>query len=87
MVLVFTGVAGFAILATGAMVAVLEIRDPTVDTESVMQSLLSIISAILGALLGLLAGKSDSVRASIDVRPDGSQGGLASSTRPPSSAL
>jgi hypothetical protein len=70
MVLTFTFVVAFAILATGALVAILEIRDPAVDTEGITNSLLSIVAGILGALLGLLAGKS-AVGTDMDKPPAG----------------
>ena len=59
MVLVFTGLIAVTILAAAGTVAVIEIRDPTVDTSGVVDALTSVIAAILGALLGLLAGKSE----------------------------
>jgi hypothetical protein len=68
MVLTFTFVVAFAILATGALVAILEIRDPAVDTGEITNTLLSIVAGILGALLGLLAGKS-TVGTDMDKRP------------------
>jgi hypothetical protein len=74
MVLTFTFVVAFAIIATGALVAILEIRDPTVDTEGITNSLLSIIAGILGALLGLLAGKS-AVGTDMDKPPPGTDWG------------
>ena len=58
MVLTFTFVVGFSLLMTGLVVAIIEIKDPTVDTETITQSLISLISGILGALLGLIAGKT-----------------------------
>lgn len=61
MVLMLTFTVCFGILATGATIAVIEIRDPSVDTSSITQSLLSLVSGILGALLGLLAGKAENV--------------------------
>jgi amino acid transporter len=70
MVLIFTIVVAFAIVSTGAMVAILEIKDSSVDTDGIVNSLLSIISGILGALLGLLAGKSESMN-TMGRRPDG----------------
>jgi hypothetical protein len=60
MVLAFTFIVGFSLIATGTTVAIIEIRDPTVDTETITQSLISLISGILGALLGLIAGKTTS---------------------------
>jgi hypothetical protein len=59
MVLVFTFVVAFAILATGLLISVIEVRDPTADTSSLVRTLSTIITLILGALLGMLAGKTD----------------------------
>lgn len=58
MVMAFTGLVVIAILTMGATIAVIEIRDPTVDTSAAGNALLSVITAILGALLGILAGRS-----------------------------
>jgi hypothetical protein len=69
MVLVFTIVVGFSLLLIGATIALAELRDPTVDTTSAVQALLSILSGIVGALLGLLAGKSET-RRELLTRPD-----------------
>ena len=66
----FTAVIVGSVLLTGTWVAIVELRDPTVDTSAVVSSLVSVISAILGALLGLLAGKSESMR-TLGTRPDG----------------
>jgi uncharacterized membrane protein HdeD (DUF308 family) len=60
MVLTFTFVVGFSLIMTGTVVAIVEIRDPTTDTDTIVQSLISLISGILGALLGLIAGKTAS---------------------------
>jgi uncharacterized membrane protein HdeD (DUF308 family) len=59
MILVFTFVIAFAIIATGATIAVVEIRDPSVDTTKVQDLLFNLISGIVGALLGLLAGQNN----------------------------
>lgn len=58
LVLALTFVVAFSILAIGATVAIVEIRDPESDTSGVVQALLSLISGIMGALLGLIAGRS-----------------------------
>ena len=58
MVLLFTATVCFSILATGAAVAIIEIKDSTTDTSGIVQSLFSLVSGILGALLGLIAGKA-----------------------------
>jgi hypothetical protein len=76
MVLILTITVAASILAAGATVAILEIRDPTIDTDGIVQSLFSVVSGILGALLGLLAGRSD-VTAELDRRPDRTDSGLA----------
>jgi hypothetical protein len=58
MVLILTAVVGLAILGIGVTIAVIEIRDPTVDTSGAGTVLVNLISTILGALLGLLAGRT-----------------------------
>ena len=60
MILAFTFVVGFSILATGATIAIIEITNPSADTTTVVESLLTIITGIVGALLGLIAGKGES---------------------------
>jgi hypothetical protein len=69
MVIVFTLVVSFALLATAAFIAVVEIRDPTVDTDQAVDGLFSAITVIVGALLGLLVGRSEGT-ASLSDRPD-----------------
>jgi len=59
LVLVLVFVVSFALVATGTMIAVVEIRDPTVDTDQAVDALFAAITVITGALLGLLAGKAD----------------------------
>ena len=58
MVLTFTFVVGFSLIMTGTVIAIIEIKNPEIDTETITQSLISLISGILGALLGLIAGKT-----------------------------
>jgi len=59
MIITFTFVIGFSILATGATIAIVEIKDPSVDTTKVQDLLFNLISGIVGALLGLLAGQNN----------------------------
>jgi hypothetical protein len=59
MVLTLTFVVAFAILATGATVAVIEIIHPESDTTGITDGLMTIVTGIVGALLGLIAGKND----------------------------
>ena len=61
MVLFFTFVVGFAILAIGATISIVEIRDPDTDTDGAVETLFTAITIVLGALLGLLASKSAAV--------------------------
>ena len=61
MVLFFTFVVGFAILAIGATISIVEIRNPDVDTDGAVETLFTAITIVLGALLGLLASKSAAV--------------------------
>jgi len=61
MILALTFVVGFSILAAGATVAIIEIRDPTADTSRIVETLMTTISGILGALLGLIAGKAEGI--------------------------
>ena len=58
LVLMFTFVVGLCIVGLGGAVAVIEIRDPAVDTTDAVIALGGLISTILGALLGLLAGRT-----------------------------
>jgi hypothetical protein len=67
MVLVFVLVVSFSLVVTGAFIAIVEIRDPTVDTDQAVDVLFAAITVIIGALLGLLAGKADS--SSLTERP------------------
>ena len=61
MVLSFTFIVGFTLIMTGVTVAIIEIKNPASDTDTIVQSLISLISGILGALLGLIAGKTAAV--------------------------
>lgn len=59
MILTFTLVVAISLLATGATIAIIEIRDPTTDTSAIVETMTSTITTIIGALLGLIAGKSE----------------------------
>ncbi|MET0787533.1 MAG: hypothetical protein ABWY25_12610 [Paenisporosarcina sp.] len=61
MVLTFTFIVGFSLIATTVVIAIIEIKNPQADTDTIVQSLISLISGILGALLGLIAGKTAAV--------------------------
>jgi hypothetical protein len=59
MILSLTFVVVFAILATGASVALIEILHPESDTTGIVDGLMTIVTGIVGALLGLIAGRND----------------------------
>ena len=67
-------------IATGAMVAFIEIRDPEADTSDIVRTLFTAINIILGALLGLLAGKSESIE-KLGRRPDQTEDDLPGAMR------
>jgi len=67
MTLVLVFVVAFCIVAVGAFIAVVEIRDPTTDTDQAVDGLFSVLAVITGALLGLLAGKAET--SSLSQRP------------------
>lgn len=60
MILAFTFVVAFSILATGALVAILELQDATTDTTEITDKVWSVITALSAALLGLVAGQASS---------------------------
>ena len=57
MVLVFTFVVGFSLLAMGGTIALIEIRNPESDTDGAVETLFTAITIIIGALLGMLSVK------------------------------
>jgi hypothetical protein len=75
-VLTFTFVVGFSLLGLGAIIAIVEIRDPATDTSSAVQSLAAVLSGIVGALLGLLAGKAERLSGLTSRPEEGKREGL-----------
>lgn len=69
MVLFFTFIVGFSLLAIGATISIVEIRNPETDTDAAVETLFTAITIVLGALLGLLASKSNAVN-ELGKRPD-----------------
>lgn len=69
MVLVFTGVVSFLLVAMGITIAVVEILDPSADTDSASRTLFTAINIIIGALLGMLTVKG-SANTELNQRPD-----------------
>jgi len=70
MVLILTLVVALSLLGFGTAIAIIEIKDPTVDTSTASTVLLNLITTILGALLGLLAGKSERFNRQASVRKE-----------------
>lgn len=58
LVLMIAGTVCFAVLAAGATVALLEIRDSTVDTTGIVSSLADVINTLIGLMAGFLAGRA-----------------------------
>ena len=56
-VLTFTFVVALSLLGVGATIAIIEIKDPTVDTSAAVDILFTVISILIGALLGMLSAK------------------------------
>lgn len=58
LVLMIAGTICFTVLATGATVAVVEIRDSSVDTDGIVGSLSDVVNTLIGLLAGFLAGRA-----------------------------
>lgn len=52
----------FSVLAAGATVAIIEIKDPSVDTSQAFKSVQDVINTLIGLLAGFLAGRTESTR-------------------------
>lgn len=57
MVLWFSFIVGFIMLATGATIAIIKIKQPEVNTDRATDTLFTAITIVLGALLGMLSVK------------------------------
>lgn len=55
LVILFASTVCFVIIATGATVAILEIRDSSVNTDSIVSSIDEVVQVLVGAVLGYLA--------------------------------
>lgn len=67
LILLIAGTICFAVLATGATIAVIEIRNPGVDTTVAVGSLSDVINTLIGLLAGFLAGRTQT---SMDISRD-----------------
>lgn len=81
MVLMFSITVSAALICTGGLVAILELKDPANNTDDLVRALTSMTAGMLGALLGLLAGKSESM--GLGSRPDGKPDSVETQGEPP----
>lgn len=61
MVLTFTFLIAGLLVSVSFAITFIEIRDPSVDTTSIVDTMTTIMGTIVGALMGLLAGKNESL--------------------------
>lgn len=69
MVLIFTLVVAFSLLAFGFTISIIEIRDPNANTDKAAGVLFTAINIIIGALLGMLTVKG-TANTELNQRPD-----------------
>ena len=69
MVLWFTFIVGFVLLATGLTITIVKITHPDINTDRATDTLFTAITIILGALLGMLTVKG-SANTELSRRPD-----------------
>lgn len=55
----------FSVLAAGATIGIIEIRDPSVDTSGAQGTLGDIINTMIGLLAGFLAGRTEQKRTEV----------------------
>ena len=72
MVITLTFVVAFSLLAIGATISIIEIRNPEADTDAAVSTLSTAITIILGALLGMLTVKW-AATSELNQRPDETQ--------------
>ena len=68
LVLMIAGTICFTVLAAGAAVTVLELRDPDYDTSKAVAGIRDVLGTLIGLLAGYLAGKARSNTESHDER-------------------
>lgn len=70
LLLMIAGTVCFAVLASGALVAVVTLIHPESDTSKAFNSITDVINTLIGLLAGFLAGRTDAtVRQSIETTP------------------
>lgn len=58
LILMISGTVCFSVIAAGGAVAIIEIKNPLVDTDMIVQALRDTINTLIGLLAGFLAGKA-----------------------------
>ena len=62
LILMIAGTICFSVVAAGAAVGIIEIRDPDADTSSAGGTISDVINTMMGLLAGFLAGRTDAFR-------------------------
>jgi|SRR5262245_66140902 len=62
LILMVAGTVCFSVLATGAMIALLSLFRPEVNTDAANGALRDTINTLIGVLAGFLAGKTDATK-------------------------
>ena len=58
LILMIAGTVCFSVLASGAAIAIIEIRDPGTDTSQAAGLISDVINTLIGLLAGFLAGRT-----------------------------
>lgn len=62
LILMIAGTICFGVLAAGATIATIEIKNPGADTSTAYKSVQDVINTLIGLLAGFLAGRTESAR-------------------------
>lgn len=62
LILMIAGTVCFAVLASGATIAIIEIQHPEVDTTQAQGAVGDVINTLIGLLAGFLAGRTEGER-------------------------
>jgi hypothetical protein len=64
LILMIAGTICFAVLAAGATVGVIQIKNPGANTSTAYKSIQDVINTLIGLLAGFLAGRTETTRES-----------------------
>lgn len=68
LILMIAGTICFAVLAAGATIGIIEIKNPGANTSVAYKSIQDVINTLIGLLAGFLAGRTESTREVIVAR-------------------